>query len=271
MAQKIPPSSAPQSTRLYRYLGIVSLGLIAVPLALSIPNDGLENLPPANEGAFEGGATGTPEDAFDEAIPEALLGGGEVPTGGSPSPLFGAQAFTERMLRFEEFGTEEMPNSFPLGQSLPGPQGVEGFPNGNQLDSFLAQPMSPEPARLAHSELRNPWEPLIEQFLGRDLANPQAEGRPPGEGWAHQRWEEFPPEVSFTTAQTGARRNSGLRDGKQLHGYTAGEFGPGGLYHRNGTTAGLDIRFHPAMPIQEERVAIVKSAQPNSAALPAKQ
>ncbi|MEQ1895116.1 MAG: multicopper oxidase domain-containing protein, partial [Planctomycetota bacterium] len=41
------------------------------------------------------------------------------------------------------------------------------------------------------------------------------------------------------------------------HGYALGEFGPGGLYHNTaglastqGTTAGIDIRIHPSMPVQ---------------------
>jgi hypothetical protein len=57
--------------------------------------------------------------------------------------------------------------------------------------------------------------------------------------------------------------NGGFRDGRQRHGYSQGEFGPGGLYHRVytadnpgaptlvGTTAGMAIRFHPNMPVQD--------------------
>ena len=56
---------------------------------------------------------------------------------------------------------------------------------------------------------------------------------------------------------TGARTNGGLRDDKQDHGYSQGEFGPGGLYHNTtglsgseGTTNGIPIKFHPNMPVQ---------------------
>ena len=52
--------------------------------------------------------------------------------------------------------------------------------------------------------------------------------------------------------------NGGLRDDRQMHGYEAGEFGPGGLYHNTtgaagseGTTSGIEIKFHPNMPIQD--------------------
>merc|ERR1712185_161880 len=85
-------------------------------------------------------------------------------------------------------------------------------------------------------------------------------------GWAHQRWDEFFPEEMITTVTTGARTNTGFRDGAQRHGYSHGpggfsEFGPNGLYHtiaKNdlgidplvGTTQGLEPRIHPLMPVQ---------------------
>ncbi len=57
-----------------------------------------EDLIPANEGAFEGGDTGTFTDAgLTNSLPEDDLrsgGGFDVPTGGYPSPLFGAESFS---------------------------------------------------------------------------------------------------------------------------------------------------------------------------------
>jgi FtsP/CotA-like multicopper oxidase with cupredoxin domain len=54
--------------------------------------------------------------------------------------------------------------------------------------------------------------------------------------------------------------NRGLRDERQRHGYAAGEWGAGGLYHNTigvsgfeATTQGLEPRFHPAMPAQEHK------------------
>lgn len=80
------------------------------------------------------------------------------------------------------------------------------------------------------------------------------------EAEAHQRWTEFYPQVYFKTAQAGARVNGGFRDGRQLHRFQVGEFGPGGLYHNTagvsataGTTKGITIRFHPNMPIQDHK------------------
>lgn len=185
-------------------------------------------------------------------------GGFDVPTGGNPSPLFGAQPFTQQMLRFEEFGTKKVPGSSKPGNPFPRPPSSFESPDGAELDDFLAQEIYPVPSRLANEVDLNPWQLDIEDFLGRILDTPPADGRPPGEGWAHQRWDEFGPEVYFKTAQAGARTNLGLRDDQQMHNYSAGEFGPGGLYHNTagapgfeGTTAGLDIRIHPLMPIQD--------------------
>jgi hypothetical protein len=68
----------------------------------------LSGEPEANEGTFEGGVTGTFTDAaINNVLPEALTDDGgslNIPSGGPPSPLFGAESFTQQMLRFEEIG-----------------------------------------------------------------------------------------------------------------------------------------------------------------------
>ncbi|HET8744160.1 MAG TPA: multicopper oxidase domain-containing protein [Ramlibacter sp.] len=196
------------------------------------------------------------------------------PTNGLPSPLFGAQPFTQKLLMFEEFGPEKLdPNvqagtlPFPRPASGPAPEQeaevARSGPAAADLDIFLKQAgISPFPTRESNTSLQNPWKPDIEFFLGRFLTNPPAEGRPPGEGWAHQRWNEFYPQSFFKTVQAGARVNGGLRDNKQLHNYAVGEFGPGGLYYNtadnsnpafNGTTRGIAIKFHPNMPVQDHK------------------
>ena len=139
------------------------------------------------------------------------------------------------MLRFEEFGTKPL-NLFRdeqsnLWQVLPAPENPEGVPEGEALEAFLSQEIYPIPTKFANDIDENPWRSQIESWLGRTLESPPAEGRPPGLGWSHQRWEEFKPEVYFQTATSGARTNGGFRDNKQDHGYDKGEFGPGGLYH----------------------------------------
>jgi len=218
--------------------------------------DPLAGLPPANEGAFEGGLTGTEVDPELNGIPEGQLLGTNIPSGIKPSPMFGARPFSQRMLLFEEFGTQ--PLSLPATPGLPLPSVPDAFscPNGAELDAFLAQPMWPAPTRECNDALLNPWDLRIDEFLGRECNSP-AEGRPPGEGWSHQRWDEFPPQVCIQSAQTGARTNGGLRDSLQRHQYSKGEFAPGGLYHNtvgapgfDGTTRGLEVRFHPSMPVQ---------------------
>jgi FtsP/CotA-like multicopper oxidase with cupredoxin domain len=245
--------------------------------------DFLRNLDPANEGAFEGGATGTEEDAGENNS----LGENEVdsdrefdiPTGGPPSPLFGAAEFTQQMLLFEEFGGERLAGApgltvpFPSPTTGPAPEQdpfdvAASGPSPTALEAFLAQAgISPAPTEFANTTAANPWAPQISSFLGRALNTPPAEGRPPGKGWAHQRWNEFNPQSFFTTVQAGARENGGARDGRQRHDYAAGEFGPGGLYHRVydpdgnhtngnevlGTTDGVGVRFHPNMPVQDHK------------------
>ncbi len=228
-----------------------------------------EGLPHANEGAFEGGAMGDEYDAWLENVLQKeeqrdggvdLFGIYNVPTNGPPSPLFGAQPFTAKLLRFEEFGRERMDTAGYLQptdwQSLPTPLDPRSFPDSAALDSFLQQDIWPAPTKFANELDLNPWQAAIEDFLGRPLNLPPAEGRPPGLGWSHQRWEEFPPAIYFQTAQTGARTNSGFRDDKQLHRFQKGEFGPGGLYYspdgvRLGTTDGIEVRLHPDLPVQD--------------------
>ena len=236
--------------------------------------DALAILPPANEGSFEGGVTGTHEDATStNVLPPELQTSFNIPTNGLASPLFGAQPYTQQMLRFEEFGTEPLDPGGPA-PAVEFPRPATGLapeqdpssvaasaPNGAELEAFLAQDgIAPYPTQFSNTVDQNPWQTDIEDFLGRALEAPPAEGRPPGQGWAHQRWNEFQPQVFFKTAQAGARVNGGFRDARQLHHYELGEFGPGGLYHNTagiqateGTTAGIAIRFHPNMPIQDHR------------------
>ena len=224
-----------------------------------------EGLPHANQGTFEGGVSESVDDTEESNVLQAKDqrddGVFNIPTNGPPSPLFDARPFTQKMLRFEEFGPKRLryrkrpPHKW---ESLPTPADAQGTPDGTDLENFLSQRIWPIPTKLANDQDLNPWETQIEAFLGRDLVDPPAEGRPPGMGWSHQRWDEFKPEVYFQTAQTGARMNGGFRDRKQKHRYRRGEFGRRGLYHNTvgasgfeGTTAGIQVKFHPNMPVQE--------------------
>ncbi|MBU6371666.1 MAG: multicopper oxidase domain-containing protein [Alphaproteobacteria bacterium] len=186
----------------------------------------------------------------------------DIPTGAPPSPLFGAQPFTQKVVLFEEFGTKQMPTTEAAVSPLPPPDSCAGAPNGAALDTFLAQPLSPLPTAQANTSKPNMWSKSVETCypeLYGQMANSPVEGRPPGEWFAHQRWAEFKPQVYFQTAMAGARVNGGLRDKMQMHGYRYGEFAPGGLYYNttglgsqfNGTTKGIPIRMHPNFPIQD--------------------
>lgn len=230
-----------------------------------------DDLPPANRHIFEGGTTESVADTqTNNAVPNGEQrddGEFNIPTNGPPSPLFGAEPFSQKMLRFEEFGPDAFePTSTsasadaqpPLNfNTLPAPPDAQSVPDGESLDEFLFQPLFPPPTEFANDRDQNPWRTQIESFIGRALDTPPAEGRPPGPNWAHQRWDEFFPQTTFTTVTTGARVNGGVRDEQQSHGYLVGEFGPGGLYHApagdsgdDGSAAGIPARFHPMMPAQ---------------------
>jgi FtsP/CotA-like multicopper oxidase with cupredoxin domain len=224
-----------------------------------------EGIAHANKGAFEGGDTGsTADSAENNSITkndQQDNGRFNVPTNGPPSPLYGATPFTQQFLRFEEFGTDslDLEGAMPASwNSLPTPADAQSVPDGQSLENFLDQAIWPIPTRKSNTAELNPWKTIIETYIERSLVTPPAEGRPSGEGWAHQRWDEFLPERYFQTATSGARVNGGFRDAKQDHGYANGEFAPGGLYHNTvgapgfeGTTNGIPIKFHPNMPVQD--------------------
>jgi FtsP/CotA-like multicopper oxidase with cupredoxin domain len=229
-------------------------------------------MPEANEDSFDlpDGIKGTRNTTrVENVLPPSVQTSFNYPTNGKPSPLYGAQPFTQQLLLFEEFGPEKLDPTTPAAP-LPFPPAAIGplpaqdpvsaarsAPPGPALDTFLKQPgLTPFPSQFSNSVDRNPWQAQIEYFLNRHIGS-SAEGRPPGKGWSHQRWNEFYPQNAYKTVQTGARVNGGLRDARQMHGYAMGEFGPGGLYHNvagvaatDGTAKGVDPRFHPSMPVQ---------------------
>jgi manganese oxidase len=178
-------------------------------------------------------------------------GGFDIPTGAGPSPLFGALPFTQKLMLFEEFGVRSLPTNDCVDcGSLPLPSTCTSVPDGGALDSFLTTPLHPMPMRTSNSSALNPWHSKISDCV-RPLQTSKIEGRPPGEWFAHQRYDEFYPQVYFQTAQTGARMNNGARDALQLHQYSVGEFGPNGLYNNGSTNWGIQPRIHPNMPIQD--------------------
>jgi FtsP/CotA-like multicopper oxidase with cupredoxin domain len=176
--------------------------------------------------------------------------GFDIPTGAAASPLYGAEPFTQKMLRFEEFGLQPMPTEeCATCIIMPPAPSCDGIPSGNQMDFFLRQTLAPLPTYEANTSRQSAWHNRVSACIA-PLSTSAAEGRAPGHWFAHQRWNEFYPEVFFQTAQTGARRNNGLRDPWQRHHWTVGEWRPNGLYHQPNGNRNIDIRFHPNMPIQ---------------------
>ncbi|WP_257230300.1 Ig-like domain-containing protein [Pseudomonas sp. SbOxS1] len=248
----------------------------ADPLAAAAALEALKTMPPTNQGAIAlpngvYGDRNTPR--AENVLPPSLQTSFKIPTNGKPSPLFGAQPFTQQLLLFEEFGTEKLdptlpapPLKFPVPLAGPAPAQdpdsiARSGPSKAALEAFMRQPgLYPFPSQYSNVLDRNPWKSQIEAFLNRHPVGSPAEGRPPGKGWSHQRWNEFYPQAAFKTVQVGARINTGMRDRRQLHNYAVGEFGPGGLYYQTsdiptttGTTKGIDTRFHPNMPIQNHK------------------
>lgn len=189
-----------------------------------------------------------------------------------PSPLCingsCATEFTAKLLLFEEFGLKDMGSSSTTSGTLPVPANCDGIPDGAALDHFLKEDLNSIPSR--RSDITdegkdisafNPWEAKVKDCLKlpTDMAMP-ADGRPTGEWFAHQRWDEFytkaPRLTYFQSAMTGARVNGGLRDKKQMHEYKSGEFGPGGLYYLDADgdgepgSQGIAIKMHPNLPTQ---------------------
>jgi manganese oxidase len=94
-----------------------------------------------------------------------------VPTGLPPSPLFGVQAFTQPLARFDV------------------------------LPRLPVTALSPAPTAQA-----NQTQQPVPAVLGGGTG--PIEGRPPGPIWAHQLFDVFPPKVAIVATQEGAKVNN---------------------------------------------------------------
>jgi manganese oxidase len=201
----------------------------------------------------------------------------DIPTGRTKhlSPLYGAEPWTQTLLRFEEFGEVKqsaIDNAVPQGGTVISPLvHLPEEPN----DADTTKPAVPfltaaqnnigyKEGKTANNLNDNPWATKIGAFLNRtsgtDKFTGVAEGRGQGSYGEHTRWEEMPTDSVVVTAMAEANINNGFRDNKQMHNYSKGEFAPGGLYHTVyastgpsivGTTAGIGVKFHPNFPVQE--------------------
>ena len=175
------------------------------------------------------------------------------------SPLLnGATPFSQKLLIYEEMAPQDLPTTY-ANTRLPVPVGCDASPGNAALDIFLKSPLSLAPKEQANEFVQNPWRVKIAECLNNGLTQSPIEGRPPGQYFAHQRWDEFYPGAYVQSATAGARTNTGMRDSQQRHGFAAGtEFGPGGLYYNvlagstgpQGTAAGIKPRLHPRLPVQ---------------------
>jgi FtsP/CotA-like multicopper oxidase with cupredoxin domain len=130
-----------------------------------------------------------------------------IPTGMPASPLFGIQAFTTPMLRFDVVSRN------PVSSLSPAPTA-----EANQTQ----QPLNPA---------------LVGGQTG--LTGP-IEGRPPGPIWAHQRFDQFPPQVAVEMTQLGATANT--------------VYNPGVASSLNSgidPTTNIPLKFHPGLPTQD--------------------
>ena len=122
--------------------------------------DALRDAPGVYRGALEGGPTGTAADVgIKNVISERDETSENIPSGGLPSPLFGAESFTQQMLLFEEIAVRPYSTvSQHGGIPFPLPGNAESGPEETALDAFLAQPgLRPLPTRYSNTVDQNPW------------------------------------------------------------------------------------------------------------------
>lgn len=182
------------------------------------------------------------------------------------------EPFTQQMLRLEELGridineTKENNGFKPENLKVPLPED-DGYPNIMDFYSFMESVSKTdgnlgfEPTKDSNINAPNPWADKIKEEINPpEFTNGVAEGRPSGINGTHKKWNvNDTPKTISVTCQTGVVTNKGWKDSVQLHKYTNGEFGPGGLYHKtlntlneSGTTNGIEPKFHFNMPTQKK-------------------
>src|SRR5215831_14962659 len=111
-----------------------------------------------------------------------------VPTGTPRSPLFNAQKFSQPLPRLALQTPTPLTRDPATGNAV--------FPNGGSADSPSGAGEPPAKRLSYHTDFTaaggngNPNNPFKNPRTGRG----PIEGRPPGEVFAHQRWEEFFPQ-----------------------------------------------------------------------------
>ena len=159
-------------------------------------------------GLFTGAGVLAPIRGLNPFVPNLRASSFDIPTGLPRSPLFGAPVFSQPMPRFDVLQRN------PMSSLDYCPPTCESNQTAQRVDALLGGGVGP------------------------------IEGRPPGPLWAHQRWEQFPPQVAVEVSQMGNKGpntsyNPSVSSSQlNLLGMTPG--------------APIELRFHPQMPIQEE-------------------
>jgi FtsP/CotA-like multicopper oxidase with cupredoxin domain len=169
-------------------------------------------------GIFTSAGLMLPIGGLNPFVPSAHAGAVVTPTGAPSSPLFGVKAFSTAMPRFDVIKR----GNDPLGTKT----GVSDFADGapvQQVDE--TNQIDVDPALVGGT---------------KGLKGP-AEGRPPGEQWAHQQFGIFPPQASVEMSQAQARSNE--------------DYNPGVASKLNSgidPTQEIPLKFHPGFPTQDK-------------------
>jgi FtsP/CotA-like multicopper oxidase with cupredoxin domain len=149
---------------------------------------------------------------------------GAIPTGVPPSPLFGAQAFTQPLPRFDVLQRKlaDGDGNFAL-------QPIDCYDAQGVFHSAAVH----QPHDASNVEYLYDCDPKLGGGRG------PVEGRPPGPIWAHQQWGRFPPKVVVEAAQMGIGPNTGYNPEV-----------PSRLNSGIDPSQSIVPRFHPLMPVQ---------------------
>src|SRR5215475_3975143 len=129
-----------------------------------------------------------------------------VPTGTPRSPLFNAQKFSQPLPRLALQTPTALTRDPATGNAV--------FPNGGSADSPSVGGEPPAKRLSYHTDFSafvdsHPSDPLTNNpFKNPRTGRGPIEGRPPGEVFAHQRWEEFFPQQGYVMSIAGVAPNT---------------------------------------------------------------
>ena len=118
----------------------------------------------------------------------SAFAGGDAPTGTPPSPLFGVQKFTQPMPRLN------LQTSVPFTDAVVSGE-TDRVWTGEHVGERNVKRLSyhTDYSALQDSGVPNSLNPFRNPVTGRG----PVEGRPPGEFFAFQRWDEYLPQVGY--------------------------------------------------------------------------